>query len=112
MQSAGSAFISKDDLRLGMSIVRRAGSTRGYTMEKNKDRLELLQFDESSLSSRYRLTRVHPYTGRIINSRRWLDHTEPKQIPQKSDSFPLINLGYFQKRCDPDNYQVTLGPWT
>lgn len=84
-----------------MSIVRAAGSTRGYTMEKN---------DTTPLVRKRRLVRW--VKGRRVITQWWFDDSEPKQIPQKSETFPLIDLGYFQKRCDPDNYQVTLKPWT
>jgi hypothetical protein len=35
-----------------------------------------------------------------------------ERIPQKSIKFEIIDLDYYQKRADPDNYQVTLWKWT
>lgn len=101
MQSAGSAYISRAGTRPGMSIVRAAGFTRGYTMEKS---------DTTPLVRKRRLVRW--VAGRRVLTRWWFDDSEPKQKPQKSDTFPLIDLGYFQKRADRANYQVTLDPWT
>jgi len=97
----GDGFISREGTLPGMSIVTFAGCTRVGTMER---------IDTTPLVRKRRLVRW--VKGRRVNTRWWFDDSEPKQKPQKSDTFPLINLGYFQKRADRGNYQVSLRPWT
>jgi len=101
VHAVGDGFTSREGTRLGMSIVTSAGCTRDGIMER---------IDTTPLVRKRRL--VMWVKGRRVNTRWWFDDSEPKQKPQKSDTFPLIDLGYFQKRADRDDYQVTLAPWT